>query len=102
MAGSTIQISGKGKDNQPQPIQIGDHGDQFPHPKAYLSGTGRWPASGSAETPIKYIYGHGTTGASVTLGLVGIGTTNVQVQGLYSTRADFVLLRTGSGDVTVY
>ena len=90
MAGSTVQISGKGTGGAPQNIQIGDHGDQFPHPKAYLTltqgGTTRYPSSGDADTPIKYIYGHGTTGATVTFDIIGIGDQVVQVQGLYPTR----------------
>ena len=116
MAGSTVQISGKGTGGEPQNIQIGDHGDQMPHPKAFLDAstyvsvnnvvTPRYDAPDGE--PIKYVYGHGQNGANFWISIIGIHlpTEYAEInglQGLLPTRARWVHpISAATGDLTVY
>ena len=100
---NTTQIAGKvgqGIGN-PQPVEIGTHGDAFPEPKAFLSLAGTVTYTGK----IKYLYGHGTSAAEVSLGFddsTGLGTvTGLDIVGIDPTFGKTVTITSGSG-VTVY
>lgn len=101
MAGASQLSCGKDSSGSPQPIQIGDHGDQFPHPKDYLDGSDTTYTAPTGEF-VKYVYGHGASGATITADIEGIGTvTGIEVIGLWPTRANSITWTAG-GDATVY
>ena len=96
----TQTIAGNTSTGSPKPVEIGDHKDQFPHPKAAYQSANTYNAG-----PIKYLHGSGTGGCVVNITFAtetGIGTlSNVTIIGVYPTWASSVTWVSG-GTLTVY
>lgn len=101
MGSSTSLIAAKSTDGKTRPIQIGNHGDQFPEPKDYLDSSDTSYTAPTGEF-IKYAYGHSASGSVCTIDIEGVGSVaGVSIIGLYPTRANSVTWTSG-GDITVY